>query len=333
MSQIVSRSISALFPKQRWSRTLELTAAWLMLLCALPMGLVFALIIKLQDGGPVFYRGTRLGKNRKLFTLYKFRTLVPNAEAIIGANLLKPSQQLETPFGKFLRDTHLDELPQVLCVIKGDMALIGPRPERPAVYETMCREIPFYDHRFRVAPGMLGYSQLFTPHGTDKRIRSFIDNVYINRRRLHSDLLFFFQASLVLTQRLVRHCWRLLKITGGRVMFGQQWSERRHTRRHKPRYAKVHIQCQPPVQGHIVNITYDAMLIALSHPLENADTELELVLRTHFIRKARFRTKLCRVRGTVISARSTPEEPHCYLVRIAEATPLNRYFLSKYFMS
>lgn len=332
MNQFVSRSIGSAIPVKRWSRLLELLVVWLMLLLSLPLGLVFAFIIKLQDGGPVFYRGTRLGKNRAPFTLYKFRTLVPDAESIIGARLLDPSQKLVTPFGQFLRDTHLDELPQVWCVIKGDMALIGPRPERPAVYEKMCKEIPFYDHRFRVAPGILGYSQLFTPHGTDKRIRSFIDNVYINRRHLRGDLLFFLRANLVLSQRLLRQCWRLLRNTGGRIVHGQQWSERRHTRRYKPRRARVQLQCQPPIQGHIVNITYDAMLIALSHPLTDTSQELEMVLTKHFVRGARFRTKLCRVQGRVIDSRAMPQEPHCYLVEIAEATPLNRYFLSKYFM-
>ncbi len=332
MNQFVSRSIGSAVPVKRWSRWLELSAAWLMLLCALPLGLVFAFIIKLQDGGPVFYRGSRLGKDRALFTLYKFRTLVPDAEQIIGARLLDPSQKLVTPFGQFLRETHLDELPQVWCVIKGDMALIGPRPERPAVYEKMCKEIPFYDHRFRVAPGILGYSQLFTPHGTDKRIRSFIDNVYVNRRHVRTDLLFFLRAILVLTQRLLRHCWRLLRNTGGRIAHGQQWSERRHTRRYKPRRARVKLQCQPPVQGRLVNITYDAMLVAFSQPLEDTRQTIDMVLTKHFIRGARFRTKRCYLTGRVIGQRSMPREPHCYLVEIAETSPLNRYFLSKYFM-
>ncbi|MBY6187958.1 sugar transferase [Marinobacter hydrocarbonoclasticus] len=332
MNHYVARSIGAAVPVKRWSRWLELFVAWLMLLCALPMTLVFAVIIKLQDGGPVFYRGTRLGKNREPFTLYKFRTLVPDAESIIGARLLAPGQKLETPFGKFLRDTHLDELPQVLCVIKGDMALIGPRPERPAVYETICKEIPFYDHRFRVAPGILGYSQLFTPHGTDKRIRSFIDNYYINKRRIRSDLLFFVQASLVLSQRLIRHCLRLLRNTGKRIIHGRQWEERRDTRRYRPRRARVNLMCQPPIQGRIVNITYDAMFVALSHPLPEQDKELDLVLTKGFFRKARFRKKICRMRGKVIRSRATPQEPYCYLIQFAEATPLNRYLLSKYFM-
>ena len=137
--------------------------AVILLLVAFPFFVLIPIIIKLQDGGPVFYRGTRLGRNKKPFQMYKFRTLVPDAESTVGARLHSPKMGLETPIGRFLRETRLDELPQMINVIKGDMDLVGPRPERPLIYETLCKNIPGYDTRFRVKPGVIGYSQLFTP--------------------------------------------------------------------------------------------------------------------------------------------------------------------------
>jgi len=157
-----------------------------------PLFVVIGLLIKVQDGGPVFYRGRRYGKGKKEFIMYKFRTLVPDAEAIIGAQLLKPEMKLVTSIGCFLRDTRLDELPQLINVLKGDMVLIGPRPERPAVYSKLCQKIPNYDKRFEVKPGLIGFSQVFTPHGTDKRIRKRIDNGALKHdRRIVSHLMFF----------------------------------------------------------------------------------------------------------------------------------------------
>ncbi len=152
-----------------------------LLLVSLPLWLVLAIIIKLQDRGPIFYRGIRYGKDKKKFYMYKFRTLIPDAEVKIGAQLLNSSMSLETSIGKFLRDTRLDELPQLINILKGDMALIGPRPERPLVYEQMCQDIPDYDLRFTIKPGLIGYSQLFTPHSTSKKFRARIDNYYSKR--------------------------------------------------------------------------------------------------------------------------------------------------------
>lgn len=128
------------FQRLNWGRIIELFLTWLILLITLPAGVVFAVIIKLQDRGPIFYQGTRLGKDRKLFTIYKLRTLVIDAEQIIGNNLYDPSQKLTTPIGVFLRDTHFDELPQLWCVIKGDMALIGRGLNAPPYMHTCVRK-------------------------------------------------------------------------------------------------------------------------------------------------------------------------------------------------
>ena len=169
------------------------------LLITAPVSIILAVLIKLQDGGPIFYKGLRYGLGKKEFNMYKFRTLVPDAESKIGARLLKPGMGFETPIGSFLRDTRLDELPQLINVFKGDMALIGPRPERPVVYEKMCRDIPGYDLRFKVKPGVIGYSQLFTPHSASKRMRAKIDNFYIKRSpNVNNNIIFVIYSMIFL---------------------------------------------------------------------------------------------------------------------------------------
>jgi len=170
---------------------LNIGIALIILLLSAPVFMILAIIIKLQDGGPIFYRGLRYGKNKKRFYMYKFRTLVPDAESIIGGKLLNAEMNLETPIGVFLRETRLDELPQLINVLQGDMVLIGPRPERPAIYEAMCKDIPDYDLRFAIKPGVIGFSQLFTPHGADKKIRTRIDNHYAKQRLNFLDSLLF----------------------------------------------------------------------------------------------------------------------------------------------
>jgi lipopolysaccharide/colanic/teichoic acid biosynthesis glycosyltransferase len=140
----------------------NITLSTVLVFCSLPLLALVALVLRFKEGGPVFYRGVRLGMNKRPFIMYKFRTLVPGAESIMGAELLTrrlgSDQKLVTDFGKFLRDTRLDELPQLFNILKGDMDFLGPRPERPAIYERICKHIKGYDKRFDVKPGLIGYS-------------------------------------------------------------------------------------------------------------------------------------------------------------------------------
>ena len=132
-------------------------------------------------GSPVIYKGTLLGLHKQEFTMYKFRTLPVDARKSIGSDLLSYKHNMLNPFTKFMRDTRLDELPQLVNIIKGDMNFVGPRPIRPEVYEKVAHSIPDFDIRFEVKPGMIGISQLFTPHSSPKRIRSLIDNHLVNK--------------------------------------------------------------------------------------------------------------------------------------------------------
>jgi lipopolysaccharide/colanic/teichoic acid biosynthesis glycosyltransferase len=123
-----------------------------------------ALAIRLSSGAPVLYRGERVGRAGEVFTMYKLRTLRPDAETRLGPYLGPELSRLTvtelTPVGRVLRATHLDELPQILCVLRGDMSLVGPRPIRPAFFEELSQEIPAYWQRLVVRPGLTGFAQL-----------------------------------------------------------------------------------------------------------------------------------------------------------------------------
>jgi len=131
-------------PDGRWGRWWQVTIAVAGLLILLPVSLLVALAIKLTSRGPILYRGSRIGRDLRPFTIYKFRTLLVDAEGRIGARLLSPDEPLYTPVGRFLKRSKLDEIPQLLNVLRGDMNLVGPRPIRPIFLATSTRDIANY---------------------------------------------------------------------------------------------------------------------------------------------------------------------------------------------
>lgn len=157
-------------------------ALLLMIPCSVLIGIIYiAHKLTVKDGGPFLYKGQRLGKDKKIFYMYKIRTLSPNAEKKLHGVLHKDGSNMELPIGPFLRKTRLDEIPQIFNILKGDMAFVGPRPVRPSVYITQCQNIPNYDNRFKIRPGLTGLSQFLTPHNTSKMIRSRIDNLMVQK--------------------------------------------------------------------------------------------------------------------------------------------------------
>ncbi|HEY3552653.1 MAG TPA: sugar transferase [Solirubrobacterales bacterium] len=138
-----------------------ISAAILLVLSPL-LGLI-ATAIAITSGRPVFYRGARVGKAGHLFWMYKFRTLKPDAETRLGPyygeELTRRTEEERTLIGGALRKTHLDEVPQLWNVLRGDMSIVGPRPIRPTFYAELCREIPQYWQRLVVRPGVTGFAQ------------------------------------------------------------------------------------------------------------------------------------------------------------------------------
>jgi lipopolysaccharide/colanic/teichoic acid biosynthesis glycosyltransferase len=145
-------------------RALDVVIAGTLLAVTAPVVGALMLLILLSSGRPVLYRGLRVGRAGAMFTMYKLRTLRPDAEARLGpyqaAALDERTGEELTRIGRLLRSTHLDELPQLWNVVRGDMSLVGPRPIRPVFFEQLCEEIPQYWQRLVVRPGLTGFAQL-----------------------------------------------------------------------------------------------------------------------------------------------------------------------------
>lgn len=131
-----------------------------------PFIAIAALGVRATSAGPAFYSQTRAGKDGRLFRIFKLRTMVHNCERISGAKWSVPGDPRITPLGAFLRKTHIDELPQLLNVLRGEMSLVGPRPERPEIIATLEDKIPRYRERLAIRPGVTGLAQLRLPADT-----------------------------------------------------------------------------------------------------------------------------------------------------------------------
>jgi sugar transferase (PEP-CTERM system associated) len=183
--------------KRIMRRIMNFTAALIGLVFALPLLPFIALAVKLGSKGPVLYRQQRVGRGGEVFHCYKFRTMRQDAEADTGATWATDDDPRITRVGKILRSSRLDEIPQLWCVLKGDMHFVGPRPEMPEFVEWLSREIPYYGMRHIVRPGITGWAQVSYKYGNtldDAREKLQYDLFYIKNASLGLDLLIFFQT-------------------------------------------------------------------------------------------------------------------------------------------
>lgn len=179
-------------------RVLDILASVCGLILCSPIFLAAAIAIKIQDGGPVFYRQKRLTLNGKPFYLTKFRSMVVNAESATGAVLAGKQDSRITKVGAFLRATRIDELPQLLNILSGDMTLVGPRPERPEFYEKYCAEYPEFAYRLRAKAGLTGYAQLYGKYNTTFADKALLDMYYIQKASFLWDLqLIFYTLKII----------------------------------------------------------------------------------------------------------------------------------------
>jgi len=161
-----------------------------------PVILVLSVLIKIDSRGPVFYKQERVGERGKIFKLLKFRSMVENAEAN-GPVWAQQNDKRITRVGRWMRKWRLDEIPQMFNVLKGDMSFVGPRPERPFFVEKLRKEIPFYDQRFSVRPGVTGWAQIKYPYGAtnkDALEKLKYDLYYIKNLSLLYDLIIIFET-------------------------------------------------------------------------------------------------------------------------------------------
>jgi len=182
--------------KRMLKRALDIGAALVFLLISLPIFALTALFIKLESPGPVFYRQNRVGENEKVFELIKFRSMSENAEQH-GPVWAESNDPRVTKSGRIIRKIRIDELPQLINVIKGDMSFVGPRPERPVFVENLIKDIPFYGNRHHVKPGITGWAQINYPYGAsveDAMRKLEYDLYYIKNLSIAIDLLTIFQT-------------------------------------------------------------------------------------------------------------------------------------------
>ena len=178
-------------------RALNFSVALTGLVFSLPLLPFIVLAVKLDSLGPVVYRQQRVGRRGIIFYCYKFRTMRVDAEADTGATWAADDDPRITRVGKFLRSSRLDEIPQLWCVLKGDMHFVGPRPERPEFVEWLSKEIPYYGVRHVVRPGITGWAQVEYKYGNtleDAREKLQYDLFYIKNASLGLDLLIMFQT-------------------------------------------------------------------------------------------------------------------------------------------
>ena len=178
-------------PYPALKRFLEVTASLVGLIPFVLMLPVVALIVYIDSPGPIFYGQERVGLNGRSFRVYKFRTMVPDAEKFTGAVFSDKNDPRKTRFGKLLRKTRIDELPQLWNILRGDMSLVGPRPERPEHVQRLQQKIPFYRTRLIVRPGLTGWAQVMYGYGStddDALVKLQYDLYYIRHRSLFLDL-------------------------------------------------------------------------------------------------------------------------------------------------
>lgn len=185
---LLSRNTGLTIEQQFVKRIEDIIMAVIMLVFFSPVFLIAAIGIKCTDGGPVFYKQERLTMDRKIFKIYKFRTMVVDAEKQSGPTLASERDPRVLPIGRLLRATRMDELPQVLNILRGEMSVVGPRPERPELAAEIEERIPEFTYRLKVKAGLTGYAQVYGKYNTTSYDKLKLDLMYIRKYSLLLDL-------------------------------------------------------------------------------------------------------------------------------------------------
>lgn len=184
-------------------RGIDIIFSTLVLLLFTPLMLLISIIIKIDSEGPVLYKQERVGYKDRIYNVYKFRSMYKGAELETGPILARRNDERITRVGNFLRKLHLDEVPQFFNILKGEMSLVGPRPERPVFVEDFKHNIPGYHRRFVVKPGITGLAQLYGGYETSAENKLKYDLAYINNWSLSEDLnIFFMSTEIILRGRM-----------------------------------------------------------------------------------------------------------------------------------
>jgi lipopolysaccharide/colanic/teichoic acid biosynthesis glycosyltransferase len=176
-------------------RTLDVSLAGFGLVVSSPVWALLAVLIKLEDGGPVFFSQERAGEGGRVFRAWKFRSMVPDAERYVGAVQAIEDDPRVTRIGRLMRATAMDELPQLWNIFVGDMSFVGPRALRPGEIEVLgdgqleaLEDVPGYEHRSRVRPGLTGIAQIYAPRDVPRRYKFRYDRLYVERQSFWLDV-------------------------------------------------------------------------------------------------------------------------------------------------
>lgn len=199
---LVAKNMGLSIEQRAAKRLLDILVSGIGILVSSPVMLVIAICVKLYDGGPVFYLQERLTEGGRPFKICKFRSMCVDSEKN-GARLASKHDSRITPIGKVLRNLHLDELPQLFNVFKGDMALVGPRPERQVLVREYCKEIPEFYYRLKVKAGLTGYAQVYGKYNTTPYDKLKLDLFYIENYSFILDLKLLFMTVKIFCQKEV----------------------------------------------------------------------------------------------------------------------------------
>lgn len=198
---LLSRNQGLMITQRFWKRTMDIVLSLVGLILVSPFMLITALIIKLTDGGPVFYTQERLTRDGKVFKILKFRSMRTDSEDKSGARLAMKDDDRVTPIGKIIRAIHFDEIPQILNILKGDMSIVGPRPERQEIQDQYAESIPEFPLRLKVKAGLTGYAQVYGRYNTTPYDKVKMDIAYIENYSLWMDIRLIMMTLKVLFQK------------------------------------------------------------------------------------------------------------------------------------
>lgn len=176
------------FEQRILKRVFDVILSLLAIVILSPFMILTGLAIKVYDGGPIMYKQNRLTVDNEVFEIYKFRSMVVDAEKNDGARLASQNDDRITPVGKFIRKIRFDELPQLFNILKGDMSIVGPRPERPEIAELYIEELPEFEFRTKVKSGLTGYAQVMGKYNTTPLDKLKLDLMYISNYSIFQDL-------------------------------------------------------------------------------------------------------------------------------------------------
>ena len=194
----LERNLGLTLVQKAVKRFFDILISIIMLVVTSPIMIITAICIKIEDGGPVFFTQERCTINRKIFRIYKFRSMIVDAEADGVSRPAGANDERITRVGKVIRATRIDELPQLLNILKGDMSLVGPRPERIEHVDKYCEKVPEFAYRLKVKGGLTGYAQVYGKYNTSAYDKLKLDLIYIENYSLLLDLKIVFMTLKVI---------------------------------------------------------------------------------------------------------------------------------------